>query len=102
MSERDLEAEHFAKLDREKLAKLKAKQQAEAAAMAAEELRQLHHHRCGKCGTAMDTHPFRGVEIEICPACGAVLLDNGELETLAGQDQTGIVAGLFGLFSKES
>lgn len=101
MSERDLEEEHFAKLDREKIAKMKAKQAAEGAVKAAQELRELHHHRCGKCGTAMDTKGFRGVEIEVCPACGAVLLDNGELETLAGQDQTGMIAGLFGMFKQD-
>lgn len=98
MPERDLEEEHFAKLDREKLAKLKAKQEAEEAAQALAARKELHHHKCGKCGADMDTHPFRGVEVEICPECGAVLLDNGELEKLAGDDQGGILSGLFSAF----
>lgn len=101
MSERDLEEEHFAKLDREKIAKMKAKQSAEAAAKAAEDLRALHHHRCGKCGTPMDTKGFRGVDVEICPECGAVLLDHGELEVLAGHDQTSMIAGLFQMFKQD-
>ena len=101
MPERDLEEEHFAKLDREKLAKLKAKQDAEADQQAAADRKALHFHKCGKCGDDMDTKPFRGVEIEICRACGAVLLDPGELETLAGEDQGGVLKGLFSMFKGE-
>lgn len=97
MSERDLEEEHFAKLDREKLAKLKAKWEEEAAAKALQERRDLHFNKCGKCGADMKTEAFRGVEIEICPECNAVLLDPGELEQLAGEDQTGVLASLFGM-----
>lgn len=44
----------------------------------------------------MDTTIFKGVEIERCPSCGAVLLDPGELEELAGEDQSGFFAGPFG------
>lgn len=98
MPERDLEEEHFAKLDREKLAKLKAKQEAEAAEKAATTRKELHFNKCGKCGSDMQTHPFRGVEIEICGSCGAVLLDPGELETLAGEDQSGFFSSLFSSF----
>ena len=98
MSERKQEEEYFARQDREKLAKLKA-EEAEAARLAeAEALRQLHHHRCGKCGNPMTTHPFRGVAIEGCGHCGAVLLDRGELESLAGQDQSGLLSGFVALF----
>jgi Zn-finger nucleic acid-binding protein len=39
---------------------------------------------------------FKGVEIEKCPACSAVLLDPGELEQLAGKDESGFFADLFG------
>ena len=44
----------------------------------------------------METKLFKGVEIEICPNCGAVLLDPGELEQLAGKDESSFFAGLFG------
>lgn len=101
MSERDLEEEYFAKQDREKLAKLKAEQAAKDAATALVERRELHHHKCGKCGADMDTHPFRGVEIEICPECGAVLLDNGELEKLAGTDEGGMLSKMLSIFNRE-
>jgi Zn-finger nucleic acid-binding protein len=46
----------------------------------------------------MDTQLFKGVEIERCAGCGAVLLDPGELEELAGKDQSGgLFAALLGL-----
>ena len=44
----------------------------------------------------METKLFKGVEIEICPNCGAVLLDPGELEQLAGKDESSFFASLFG------
>lgn len=100
MSERDLEEEYFAKEQREQLAKLKAKAEAEARAQALEERRALHHHRCGKCGGAMETRGFRGVEIEVCPDCGAVLLDPGELEQLSGGDQGGVMKGLLNFLGR--
>lgn len=100
MSERDLEEEYFAREDREKLAKLKAKADAEAAEKALADRKVLHHHKCGKCGAGMNTRPFRGIEIEICGECGAVLLDPGELEQLAGEDQGGVMRGLLNFLGK--
>ncbi len=101
MSERDLEEEYFAKQDREKLAKLKAKRAAEEAAQQLVARKEMHFNKCGKCGADMDTHPFRGVEIEICPECGAVLLDNGELETLAGKDEGGVLSKMLSIFNHD-
>ena len=66
---------------------------AEEAAMAA--AKELHFHKCGKCGADMKTELFKGVEIERCE-CGAVLLDPGELEQLAGTDESGFFTALFG------
>ena len=101
MSDHSSEDEYFARLDREKTAALKAKLDQDGSAKAADELRVLHHHRCGKCGNPMETKPFRGVEIEVCPSCGAVLLDRGELESLAGDDSTGTFRVLFSMFGVE-
>lgn len=95
----DLEEDYFARQDREKIEKLKAKATAEHVGQEAEALKALHYLRCGKCGTKMGTQTFKGVEIEICPACGAVLLDAGELETLAGKDESGVFGTIADLFS---
>jgi hypothetical protein len=69
------------------MAKLKAEQEAANAAAAAEALKATHLLHCGKCGNKMNTSIFKGIEIEVCPNCGAVLLDPGELESLAGNDE---------------
>lgn len=92
------EDEYFHKLDQEAKARLRAKLDAELSQQAAEERKQLHFNKCGKCGSDMDTVAFRGIEIERCSNCGAVLLDPGELETLAGQDQTSMFRSFFDLF----
>jgi uncharacterized protein len=92
----DHEDEFFLRQDQAKLKKLKAEAGAKTAETEAEQAKALHFHKCGKCGCSMDTILFKGVEIEKCPGCGAVLLDPGELEQLAGADESGFFAGLFG------
>ncbi len=94
----DLEEDYFARQDREKIEKLKAKAAQDQAAKAAEALKAAHYLRCGKCGSEMDTKSYKGVEIEVCPNCGAVLLDAGELEELAGADESGAFNTLADLF----
>lgn len=89
------EDEYFHKLAQEQLNKLREVAAIEDAEAAAEAAKELHFHKCGKCGADMKTEIFKGVEIERC-TCGAVLLDPGELEQLAGADQGGFFASLFG------
>lgn len=92
------EEEYFHKQDQEAKARLKAKldeQQAEAARAAR---RELHHLKCGKCGADMKTFAFRGIDIEECTECKAVLLDPGELQALAGADRTDAFASFFSMF----
>jgi len=81
------EEEYFHRTNQEKMAKLKAEQEAEGAVAAAAELKATHLLHCGKCGNKMSTSIFKGIEIEVCPNCGAVLLDPGELEALVGNDE---------------
>jgi rubrerythrin len=93
------EEEYFAREEAQKTAQLAKELKKAEAEKAAAELKALHHLRCGKCGNLMNTQRFKGVEIEICPVCRAVLLDPGELEELAGEDKSGaveMIAGLFG------
>ncbi|HHO50449.1 MAG TPA: hypothetical protein ENK18_06130 [Deltaproteobacteria bacterium] len=92
------EEEYFRRLDQEAKAKLKAKLDREHAETSRAVRIELHHHKCGKCGADMTTQAFRGIEIEVCNECGAVLLDPGELETLAGRDGTEIFSSFFSMF----
>lgn len=93
------EDEYFARLEAEKKARIREQLEAEAAEAATEALRAQHHNRCGKCGNEMSPQIFKGVEIDICGSCGAVLLDPGELETLAGQDHSSVMETISDLFS---
>ena len=93
------EEEYFRKLDREAKAKLKARMESEHVVAEREARRALHRGWCGKCGGRMSPHPFRGVEIDVCDDCGSVLLDPGELQTLAGKDGgADIFASFFSMF----
>lgn len=98
MAERNQEDEYFARLDAEAKAKLKAKLEQEEGSLSREQRRQTYLNKCGKCGADMDTTTFRGVEIEVCPECNAVLLDPGELEQLAGNDSTDVFTSFFSMF----
>ena len=95
MSENKPEEEYFAQLEREKKAKIRAQREEEDAARALAERKEQYWNKCGKCGGDMNAIAFRGVEIDVCPDCGAVLLDSGELETLAGKDQGGLLSSMF-------
>lgn len=92
------EEEYFARIEAEKKARLATILADEEAKAEAERLHELHHMHCGKCGQEMMTTHFKGVEIEVCPACGAVLLDPGELQQLAGEDRSGVLASIAGVF----
>ena len=92
------EEEYFARLEAEKKARLAAILADEEAKARAEELQALHYMHCGKCGQQMITTHFKGVEIEVCPACGAVLLDPGELQELAGEDRSKLLTSIAGVF----
>jgi hypothetical protein len=94
----DQEDEYFHRLEREKLTKLKASATEKKAEEDAAERKALHFHHCGKCGSKMDTTSYKGVEIEVCPGCGAVLLDPGELQQLAGEDESGFFKALSHFF----
>ncbi len=92
MSEKkQAEEEYFVKRDREKKAALRADLEAKAAAASRAEAALVHHMKCGKCGGDLGSRLFKGVQIDICGDCGAVLLDPGELEELAGEEKDSTV-----------
>ena len=95
----DPEEEYFARVNREKSARLAEDLATETARSERDAWKLAHAQRCGKCGGAMKPRAFRGVEIDVCEDCGSVLLDPGELEQLAGADESGAIASLARLFS---
>ena len=92
------EDEYFARINAEKKVRLAAILANEEAKSKAEELKTTHYMHCGKCGHKMKTTHFKGVEIEVCTVCSAVLLDAGELEILAGEDRASVIASIASVF----
>ena len=78
---------------------MRAETERQKADLEQEDRRKRHHFKCGKCGSDMSTQIFKGVEIEVCGECNAVLLDPGELEQLVGEDESGRMAALAEFFS---
>lgn len=95
----DQEEEFFHRQDQEKLRQLREEQAQRKAAEQQEALKAMHYFHCGKCGTRMESQVFRGVEVEICGNCGAVLLDPGELEQLVGEDRGSVARNLADFFN---
>ena len=76
------EDEYFVKKERELLAKLKAKQESEAKAVA----EKTASMRCPKCGEALKSRSFQKIEIDQCSGCNGIWLDAGEMEQVAGKE----------------
>jgi ribosomal protein L37AE/L43A len=77
------EDEYFVKKEREQLAKLKAKQEAEAK----EAAKKSNYMRCPKCGESLKARSFQKIEIDQCTGCGGIWLDAGELEQVAEKEE---------------
>jgi len=79
------EDEYFLKKEREQLAKLKAKQEAEVTAA----MQKAAHMRCPKCGEPLKERSFQKVTIDQCTGCHGIWLDAGELEQVAEKESGG-------------
>jgi uncharacterized protein len=95
------EEEYFAREEAEKLYRMHKEKikEIDTAKMTTE--KAAHWMKCGKCGYDLQTITWRKVEIDKCFRCGVVLLDDGELEKLAGQENASELLGSFlGIFKK--
>ncbi len=88
------EDEYFAREDAEKKRRLALQVQRETDQAERERLRALHHMRCPKCGMQMHEVRLRGLEVDVCFACGGVFLDRGEIDVIAAPRQKGIMAAI--------
>lgn len=78
------EDEYFVKKERELLANLKAKQEAETKTS----LQKTCYMHCPKCGAPLKARSFQKIEIDQCTECNGIWLDAGELEQVAGKDES--------------
>jgi len=72
------EDEYFLKLDAELIKEMRARLDRERA----EAERKSHFMKCPKCGASLHEADFEHIKIDVCPECGGVWLDSGELDML--------------------
>lgn len=95
------EDEFFAREEAEKLHKLHAEKVKQQSKQQADEQKKLHWMKCSKCGYDLQTITWRAVDVEKCFRCGAIVLDDGELEKLAGKEEAGqFMSSFIGIFKK--
>jgi len=73
------EDEYFLLQDQELLKAQRAKLDAERAAAK----RKEHYMKCPKCGADLREQDMGPVKVDVCPECGGLWLDAGELEMMA-------------------
>jgi hypothetical protein len=81
------EEEYFAKRDAELLRQQRATQHAADA----EAERRSHYMKCPKCGYALITGEWQGIQIDQCTHCHGIWFDAGEAETLVQQNEPGVL-----------
>lgn len=86
--ERAREDIYFAERDRELLAKLRGAKAKESEKI----LKQAAHMRCPKCGAHLQQRILNDVEVDICPDCHGMWLDQGELEKIGKRETEGWIA----------
>jgi uncharacterized protein len=93
------ENEFFLREEAEKLHRLQQERLKQQDKSTAAQEKAAHWMKCPKCGDDLQTVKWRGVDIERCFRCGVLVLDAGELEVLAGNEQPdGFLASFKGLF----
>jgi uncharacterized protein len=60
--------------------------------------RKAHHNKCPHCGADLEEHHEEHVKIDVCPECGGIWLDKGELDQLRRVNRArGVTGGVLGL-----
>jgi Zn-finger nucleic acid-binding protein len=98
------EDEYFALEDVEKKRRLALKVKKEMAADEQRSLKELHFMHCPKCGMHMQEVKFRGVDVDVCFACGGVFLQKNEIEHLERQQHAGggVMSSILNWFKEET
>jgi hypothetical protein len=89
MSPSEKEQEYFLRKELERLKVLRDEHRQKVAEEERTKLKELHYMHCAKCGQTMSTTQLHGVDVEICPGCGGMYLDAGELDKLVEEHTRG-------------
>ena len=90
--ERAREDQFFKQRDQELIGKIREKKLEESEAQS----RTAAHGRCPKCGAQLQRRSHLEVEVDECPSCGGLWLDQGELEEIARRENEGWLGRLLG------
>jgi hypothetical protein len=88
------EEEYFAKLEAERI----ERKRQELSKLAQDAERKSHYMRCPKCGGKLVTEEFHRVQIDRCPDCHGVWLDQGELDAVMAHEDKGLLSRALGEF----
>lgn len=91
------EEEYFARIEIDKMKRLANDVRQKHTDEERKKLKELHYMHCPKCGMELKELLFKGVTIDKCYHCGAVTLDDGELEKLAGEEES-LISSIVSLF----
>lgn len=83
------EQQYFITQEVARLKRLHEERQSSQKAEERARLKELHFMHCAKCGGKMEITTLESVEIEICPDCGGVYLDAGELAKIMDEKTRG-------------
>jgi hypothetical protein len=81
------EDEYFARLEQEKLGKMRQRQAAERRATE----RHSHYMKCPKCGGDLHTESFHGVQVHRCGDCHGIWLDHDEIALLVKEENGNVL-----------
>ena len=94
----EAEEEYFAREEAARRQRAALEHNQQLAAAERERRKQLHFMKCPKCGLELHEISFKGVNIDKCFNCGAMVFDAGEFEMLAGQGDTNIFSSIVNVF----
>lgn len=98
----DKEQEYFLRVETERLKKLREEHRHKQVEEDRRRLQELHFMHCPKCGQAMTTSTLADVEVDLCPDCGGLYLDVGELDKILEEKRRGIFATAVGFVRRLS
>lgn len=92
------EDEYFLRQELEKKKKWAEEQKAKMAAEERDRLKELHHMRCPKCGMELTEIHLHGIHVDRCTSCNGTWFDEGEIERLVEDKNSGLFGRVMGIF----
>lgn len=92
----DKEQEYFMKQELERLARLREEHRKKLEQAERQKRKEQYWMHCPKCGDDLETTQLGGVEVDVCPDCGGLFLDAGELDKILEEKTRGPFAKALG------